>query len=217
MDQNITITAPKVTVGEIHLPPASLYRSDLTYKGNKISCYLYVDQMVTDIVSQLSLNRIEIDALKKENEKLIKRNLAKSDFLAHMSHELRTPLNGMIGIVDLVKKTSISEYQRRQLETVAQSGDLLLAIINEILEFSKIEKGKMEFEKKEFELRSSIESLVGVIAPQVFTKGLDFSVSVPDLLPKTVFSDETKIKQVLTNLTGQRDKVYAKRIYRSQG
>ncbi|MBC86646.1 MAG: hypothetical protein CL677_05655 [Bdellovibrionaceae bacterium] len=127
---------------------------------------------------------------------------AKSQFLANMSHEIRTPLNGMLGFISLLLKSEMSDVQKQQLRTVSQSGQLLLSIINDILEFSKIEAGKIEIENREFHLETCIEDIVGVLSTQVFDRGLEFSYFIDRNLSSNFIGDESRIRQLLVNLIG---------------
>ena len=206
----ITISAPKIILGQIMFPKALMYKSDLTYEKGKISCYLYMDSMATELIESLKASNRKNKELEKTYESLIQANKAKSEFLAHMSHELRTPLNGIIGIIDLLRSTKLDDYQNRQLETISKSGELLLGIINDILEFSRIETGKMVLDQKAFGFRDMIEDFTHTMSCQIYTKGLDFHINMPHSLPKKIVADEKKIKQILTNLVGNAIKFTAK-------
>lgn len=129
-------------------------------------------------------------------------NNAKSQFLANMSHEIRTPLNGMLGFISLILRTDLSPMQKEYIQTISKSGELLLNIINDILEFSKVEAGKMELSVAPMHLKRCVESIAEVMANQVFGKGLEFPVFVDESIPKTLINDEGRIRQVLLNLIG---------------
>ena len=133
-------------------------------------------------------------------------NQAKSQFLANMSHEIRTPLNGMLGFIGLLEKSELTTVQREQLSTVAKSGRLLLNIINDILEFSKIEAGKLEMENQPFHLKRCVEDIVDVMANEVYRKGLEFPIYLDETIPKQLIGDEARVRQVLVNLIGNASK-----------
>ncbi|WP_410772223.1 PAS domain S-box protein [Fontibacillus sp. BL9] len=130
-------------------------------------------------------------------------NKAKSEFLAMMSHEIRTPMNGVIGMTDLMLETTeVTDVQREYLEIIRKSGDTLLAIINDILDFAKIESGKAELHEESIDLRKVISETLDIVMVKAKEKGLalDFSVS-PDI-PDTLLGDPERLKQVLLNLIG---------------
>jgi two-component system sensor histidine kinase/response regulator len=125
---------------------------------------------------------------------------AKSEFLATMSHEIRTPMNGILGMTELLRSTTLSAQQRRFTEAVYQSGEHLLNIINDILEFSKIEAGRLEIESINFNLRQLIEDVGCLFAQAAESKGLEMVCSVPHDLPVAVRGDPVRIRQIMTNL-----------------
>jgi signal transduction histidine kinase/CheY-like chemotaxis protein len=127
-------------------------------------------------------------------------NHAKSAFLAGMSHELRTPMNGVIGMTGLLLDTQLSSEQREYIETIRVSGTSLLSVINEVLDFSKIESGKMQLEAQPFELSRCIEDVFSMIAPSAQAKGLDLLYLVENDVPAWVDGDVTRLRQVLVNL-----------------
>jgi PAS domain S-box-containing protein len=129
-------------------------------------------------------------------------NRAKSDFLASMSHEIRTPLNGVIGFTDLVLKTSLNQTQQQYLNIVNQSANSLLGIINDILDFSKIEAGKLELDIEKSDLFELSSQASDIISYQAQNKGLEVLLNVNPKLPRFVFIDNIRLKQVLVNLLG---------------
>ena len=135
-------------------------------------------------------------------DEAIAANEAKSQFLANMSHEIRTPLNGILGFIGLLEQSSLTNTQKEQLATISKSGYLLLNLINDILEFSKIEAGKLEIENSKFHLKRCVEDIVDVMANQVFDKKLEFPTYLDESIPKNFMGDESKIRQVLINLIG---------------
>jgi signal transduction histidine kinase len=125
---------------------------------------------------------------------------AKSRFLATMSHELRTPMNGVLGFAQLLESTAIDDDQRNHLARLQQAGESLLEIINNILDVSKIEAGKIEIEKAPFDMAKLIEDTMAAQAPQARKKGLTLSHELASAVPRYVMGDSARVQQVLTNL-----------------
>jgi two-component system sensor histidine kinase/response regulator len=127
---------------------------------------------------------------------------AKGEFLASMSHEIRTPMNGVIGMLGLLLDTKLTDRQRDMGDVARSSAENLLTIINDILDFSKIEAGKLDIEPVAFDLRQSMEEVGAMMAVQAAKKGLDILVRYPPDAPCQIVGDAGRIRQVLTNLTG---------------
>ncbi|GIV60908.1 MAG: hypothetical protein KatS3mg043_1997 [Rhodothermaceae bacterium] len=127
---------------------------------------------------------------------------AKSDFLANMSHEIRTPLNGVIGMIELLRETPLTDEQRQYVDTIHASGEALLNLINDILDLSKIEAGRLELEQAPFALWDLIEGALDVIALRAAEKGVALAAEVAPDVPARLLGDLTRLRQILVNLLG---------------
>jgi PAS domain S-box-containing protein len=129
-------------------------------------------------------------------------NRAKSAFLAAMSHEIRTPMSGIIGFTDLLLETPLSEQQQRFTKALSESAGALLAIIGDILDFSKLEARRVILERVDFDPRQLIDSTLSLLAPTAQTKGLEIETTTDPDLPRLLIGDRGRLRQVLLNLVG---------------
>lgn len=142
----------------------------------------------------------DITAQKMAEEKAMQASKAKSLFLANMSHEIRTPLNGIIGILGLLNETNMSDENLSLLNTLKESSESLQIIIDDILDYSKIESGKLMIDRHDFNFRKMMENVWSLFQENALAKGIDFTLNISSNIPDSINSDSHRIKQILTNL-----------------
>jgi len=174
------------------------YRAEVQAKTQAIE---EANELLEERVAQRTVE------LLASREEALQAARAKAAFLATMSHEIRTPLNGVVGMSTLLAETALDEEQSDYLQTIRLSSDQLLAVINDVLDFSKIESGKLDLEAEPLSLRSAIEEACDIAAPRAREKNLELIIDVPEVtgneslvLPAAISGDVTRIRQVLINL-----------------
>lgn len=129
-------------------------------------------------------------------------NLSKSQFLANMSHEIRTPMNGILGMIDVMSMTRLSKEQQGYLRTIQSSSDTLLTILNDILDYSKIEAGKVQISHEAFSVKETLQDIYNLFLASVKHKNIRIEIDIPKDLPNYVWGDENRLRQILSNLVG---------------
>lgn len=152
---------------------------------------------------------LDVTAKKNAEQELIREkeaaqaaDRAKSEFLAVMSHEIRTPLNSVLGFADLLTETELNSVQKEQVDMIRRSGDALLVLLNDILDFSRIESGKMPIQPSSVAIRSCLGDVVDLYGATAQAKGLEMRIQVDDSVPPALCTDPGRLRQILLNLIG---------------
>lgn len=163
---------------------------------------LQVQQRTKELSDALeSLKKINFE-LNETKMNLIETQKFRDQFMANMSHEIRTPMNAIVGLTNLLIKSDLNSQQAKYLDVIRKSGENLLVIINDILDLSKIEAGKMELEKHPFPLISTLDSIKLILNIKAEEKGIFLNESIDDGIPEYVIGDETRFTQIIMNLVG---------------
>lgn len=156
----------------------------------------------TSVVRDITERKQMEEDLRHAHDTALEAVRLKSEFLANMSHEIRTPMNGIIGMTELMQESGLNEDQRKYLNTIQSGAESLLTIIGDILDFSKIEAGMLNFETIDFNLRSTVESVMELLSERAHGKDLETAVVFHPDVPTQLCGDPTRLKQILTNLLG---------------
>ncbi|MGA1824929.1 MAG: response regulator, partial [bacterium] len=165
------------------------------------------------VEAELRKAKDETEAINRQLEQTIEKatqmvkkaeeaNRAKTEFLSNISHDIRTPMNGLMGIINLLLVTTLTVEQREYVEMLYKSGESLLTLINDILDYSKMEVGKLELESIDFDLRTTVEDVADILAPLAFPKGIELACLIKSDVPSRLNGDPSRLRQILMNLLG---------------
>ena len=157
------------------------------------------NRQLAESIRSLEARTVELAVAKEQAEAASR---AKSRFLANVSHEIRTPMNGVLGMTELLLDAGLSDRQRALAGTAHSSAEALLRVINDVLDFSRIEAGKLQLKMSDFDLRAAIEDLTALLSAQARAKQLSLTYRVSEDVPAMVHGDATRIRQILLNLVG---------------
>lgn len=203
VQQNVVRTA-KATTYEINLPAVlgtQYIRNTMTPVFDEVGKLTHLVGSVEDITSERERD-VALELTRVAKEKAEQANKAKERFLANMSHEIRTPMNGILGICELLQETELDQEQSLFANTIFNSANALLKIVNDVLDFSQIRSEKIELQPELFSLRNLVEDVAVLLSAKAAYKGLDFRVNYSEDVSSIFFGDVTKIRQVLLNLIG---------------
>lgn len=189
-------------LGELNMLKEGINEMAVSLAAHHEEMQQNIEQATADLDALLYQVELKNYELKEANQRAQEASRIKSEFLANISHELRTPLNGVIGFTRQTLKTSLTPIQQEYLQNIERSANNLLTIINDVLDFSKLEAGKLMLESIPFLLRSTIDEVIVLLANSAHEKGLELTVNIHNDVPDYVVGDPLRLQQIITNLLG---------------
>jgi PAS domain S-box-containing protein len=168
--------------------------------GSEFPVEISLRSLRTSAGAMVSAAIRDITERKRLEETAAEASRLKSEFVANMSHEIRTPLNGIVGLTQLLLNTELSRGQREYAEMIGSSAEALLTVVNDVLDFSRIEAGKLELERSDFDPHETLDSVLAMVAAAAGEKQLELIVSVDTAVPTMLRSDGNRVRRVLANI-----------------
>lgn len=202
VSRNYAIRAEKVSRDEIGILVDGFNQMLQQIEAQRDSLTRHQHQLEMTVAERTAALRETVGQLKQARQQADAANAAKSDFLAKMTHELRTPLIGVLGMNELILRSPLDKRQTMLVKTVQKSGEDLLRLISDVLDFSRIEAGKLSLETKPVDLAALVEDVVELLYPQACEKGIDLQMEIPLTALWKVSGDEVRLRQIVMNLLG---------------